>query len=144
MDFQEYVNFAKKHPICYMATAEGDQPRVRPLAMWFADETGFYFHTAAPKALYKQLEKNNKVELSFYAPGKVQDEIVMRVAGLVEIVDNIELKKRVLKDRPFLLETGINGPEDPNLIIIRVYSGEVYFWTMEYSLRESELERTKF
>ena len=144
MDFQECVKFAHEHPLCHLATADGDQPRLRPMALWFADNTGFYFHTASEKALYKQLKNNNKVELSFYAGGTVYTEKVMRVSGEVEFVDDIKLKTKVLKDRPFLKDTGIKGPEDPLLVIFRVYTGEAYFWTMAYSLRESEIEKIKF
>lgn len=144
MDFQDCVKFANEHPVCYLATVEGEQPRVRPLGMLFADNTGFYFQTASPKALYKQLEKNKKIELAFYASGKVQTEQVLRVAGEVEFIDDIQLKAKVLKERPFLKETGIKGPEDPQLIVFRVGKGEAYIWTMAYSLRESEIEKIKF
>ena len=144
MDFQEYVKFANEHPLCYIATADGDQPRVRPFMMLFADDTGFYFQTASPKAVYKELQKNQKVELSFYAPGPVKDEKVLRVAGEVEFLDDIQLKTKVFKERPFLKGTGIQGPEDPKLIVFRVGKGEAYLWTIAYSLRESEIEKTKF
>ena len=42
----------------YIATAEGDQPRVRAFAMWFCDNTGFYYHTGTPKKIFGQLKKN--------------------------------------------------------------------------------------
>ena len=43
MDFKDCVKFANDNKTCYLATADGDQPRVRALGMWYADETGFYF-----------------------------------------------------------------------------------------------------
>jgi pyridoxamine 5'-phosphate oxidase len=45
MDFKDCVDFANETKTCYLATVEGDQPRVRALGMWYADETGFYFQT---------------------------------------------------------------------------------------------------
>jgi pyridoxamine 5'-phosphate oxidase len=51
MDFKEYVDFANENKTSYLATAEGDQPRVRCLGMWFADETGFYFQAQSVKAM---------------------------------------------------------------------------------------------
>ena len=144
MDFQECVKFANENRIGYLATAEGEQPRVRPMELFFADNTGFYFETSSPKALYKQLQSNNKVELAFFAPGAVVNDRVLRVAGEVEFVDDIQLKARVLEERPYLMQTGIKGPEDPQLIVFRVYRGEAYIWTMPYSLRESEIERVRF
>ncbi len=142
--FQDCVKFANEHPLCYIATADGDQPRVRAFKMLFADNTGFYFQTASAKAVYRELKTNKKVELNFYAPGTPQTDKVLRVAGEVEFLDDIPLKTRVLKERPFLKKTGIKGPEDPLLVVFRVYTGEAYFWTMAYSLRESEIERIKF
>lgn len=145
MDFQEYVKFANEHPICYCATADGKQPRVRALAMLFADNTGFYFQTSAEKNFYKELQNNNRVELNFlHDTGTPETQKVLRVAGEVEFFDDIQLKTKVYKDRPYLKETGIKGPEDPSLVLFRVYTGEAYFWTIEYSLRESAIERTKF
>ena len=145
MDFQECVNFANENPVCYLATAEGDQPRVRPLMMWFADETGFYFQMQSVKATVKQLQNNNKVEIVYYAQepppnlGKV-----MRVSGEVEFVDDMELRTKVYEARPFLKDMGVKGPEDPLMALFRVHTGEAYIWTREYSMRESEIERVKF
>jgi len=144
MDFQDCVEFASKNRICHLATAEGEQPRVRPMELFFADNTGFYFETSSPKALYKQLQNNKKVELAFFAPGAIVNDRVLRVSGEVEFVDDIQLKARVLEERPYLKKTGIEGPEDPQLIVFRVYQGEAYIWTMPYSLRESEIEKIKF
>ena len=49
MDFKDCIKFANETPVCYLATADGDQPRVRALGFWFADETGFYFQIGAVK-----------------------------------------------------------------------------------------------
>jgi uncharacterized pyridoxamine 5'-phosphate oxidase family protein len=144
MNFQDYVKFANENRICYIATAEGNQPRVRALGMWFADEKGFYFQTESVKAICKQLKNNNKVELCFYAPGSSDLGTIMRVAGKVEFLDDLTLKNKVLADRPFLKDVGIKGPQDPMLAIFRVYSGEAYFWTMANNMKEAEIERVKF
>jgi len=143
MNFQDCVKFANENPVCYIATTEGNQPRVRPLGMWFADDKGFFFQTESVKSVYKQLKSNNKVELCFYAPG--QDVgTVMRVTGKVDFVNDLALKSKVLADRPFLRALGIQKPEDPMLVIFRVYSGEAYFWTMANNMKEAEIERIKF
>ncbi len=42
--------------------------------MWFADETGFYYHTGTPpKAVWQQLTRNPKVEFCFYNPPEVKE-----------------------------------------------------------------------
>jgi pyridoxamine 5'-phosphate oxidase len=143
MNFQDYVKFANEQGVCYIATAEGDQPRVRALRMWFADDQGFYFQTESVKSIYKQLKNNNKVELCFYAPGPNAGKM-MRATGKVEFLNDLALKSKVLTERPFLKALGIKAPEDPLLVIFRVYSGEAYFWTMANNMKEAEIEKIKF
>ncbi len=142
MDFSECVKFANANPVTYIATMDGDQPRVRAFAMWFADETGFYYHTGTPKAVWKQLVRNPKVELCFYEPGDAGR--MMRVAGAVEFLDDAALKERLVKERPWLLQIGVSGPADAKLAVFRVAHGEAYFWTMENNMREAEAPRVRF
>ena len=143
MNFQDVVKFANDNLVCYLATTEGDQPRVRALRMWYADDKGFYFHTESVKSICKQLKSNNKVELCFFDPGSDGGRM-MRVAGKVEFVDDLALKNKVLTDRPFLKAIGIKGPENPLLVIFRVFTGEAYFWTRANNMKETEIERIKF
>lgn len=127
MEFEDCVKFANENPLSWVATTDGDQPRVRGLGLWFADETGFYFQIGL-KDVYKQLQKNSKVEIAFFKPGELFGTM-MRVAGEVEFLDDLELKKKVLEDRPFLKKWGVT-PEDPKLIVFRVPKGKAYFWTI--------------
>lgn len=145
MNFKDCVDFANKNPVAYIATMDGDQPRVRAFLMWFANEEGFYFHTGSPKPICNQLKKNPKVELCFYAPepppniGKM-----MRVAGRSEFVNDLKLKARLLEERPFLKAMGMNTPDDPMLVVFRIHNGEAYFWTMETNMDPTKAERVKF
>ena len=141
MDFSDCVTFANANSVTYIATMDGDQPRVRAFAMWFADETGFYYHTGTPKAIWGQLTKNPKVELCFYEPGDAGR--MMRVAGSVEFVEDAALKERLVKERSWLLQI-VTGPADPKLVVFRVAHGEAHFWTMEYNMREADAPRVRF
>jgi pyridoxamine 5'-phosphate oxidase len=130
MMFEDCIKFANETPVCYLATVDGDQPRVRALGFWFADENGFYFQIGPIKDVYGQLQKNNKVEACFWQPDENSTSTMMRVAGEVEFLDDPELKKKVLEDRPFLKEFGMTF-DHPGLIIFRIVKGEAYFWSME-------------
>lgn len=146
MNFPDCIKFANEGHRCFIATVEGDQPRVRAMSCWFADETGFYFQTGAKKATYHQLKKNRKVEACFYepdpGPGVGRQ---MRVSGEIEFVDDIGLRIKVLQDRPFLKQAyGIQKPEDPILVLFRIRKGEAYFWTMANNMKESEIQRISF
>ncbi|MDP3622300.1 MAG: pyridoxamine 5'-phosphate oxidase family protein [Methanobacteriaceae archaeon] len=137
MDFKDCIKFANETPVCYLATADGDQPRVRALGFWFADETGFYFQIGAVKDMYGQMQANHKVEACFGQPDE-QTGTMMRLAGEVEFVDDVELKKKVLEDRPFLKEFGMTF-DHPGLIIFRIAQGEAYFWTMATNFQPKEM-----
>jgi pyridoxamine 5'-phosphate oxidase len=143
--FQDCIKFANEigetEKICSFATTEGDQPHVRILNMWFADDKGFYFQTESVKALVKQLKENNKVEICFLDQ---KTGTMMRVTGKVEFLDDLELKSKILSYRPYLKAVGIKGPEDPLLVIFRVYTGEAWFWTRADSMKEAQIERIKF
>jgi uncharacterized pyridoxamine 5'-phosphate oxidase family protein len=132
MDFNDCITFANKTPVCYLATAEGGQPRVRALQFWFADEKGFYFQIGAMKDIYRQLHVNPKVEACFWQPDETAGTM-MRVAGKIEFINDLELKKKVIEDRPFLKTFGLTF-DHPGLIIFRIAKGEAYFWTMATNL----------
>lgn len=141
MSIEEYAKFANDNPTCYLATLDGDQPRVRAMGMWYADETGFYFQAQTVKALYRQIQENEKVEVYFCTP---KFSRVMRVYGKVKIIDDLEIKKKCLEERPFLKSMGITEPDDPLLAVFHLYTGEAYFWTMSDSMKEAGIPRVKF
>lgn len=134
---KDCIDFANENKVCFLATEEGGQPRVRALGFWFADETGFYFQTGSIKTMYRQLLKNPKTEACFYHnEGMVST--MLRVTGEVEFIDDLRLKEKVLIERPFLKEFGLTI-ESPGLIIFRIAHGEAHFWTMENNLKPKEM-----
>jgi uncharacterized pyridoxamine 5'-phosphate oxidase family protein len=136
---QECIKFATEHPVCSLATVDGDQPRVRTFLLWRANENGFYFETFGPKDVYDQLKKNPKVEICFFNnESDLEKAKTMRLTGQVEFLDDPDLKKQLLEDRPFLQDA------EPVLELFRVHSGEAFFWTMADVLKEKDIERVKF
>ncbi len=144
MDFADCLKFATENPVTFIATVEGDQPRVRAFAMWFADRTGFYYHTGTPKRVYRQLQKNPKVELCFYAPDPRSAGTMLRVSGNVEFPEDKTLEERLYRDRPWVKDLLISAPKGARVAIFRIAHGEAYFWTMENNMRESEAPRVQF
>jgi pyridoxamine 5'-phosphate oxidase len=135
-DIKACIEFANANKVCYLATVEGDQPRVRALGFWYADGTGFYFQIGAVKAMYGQLRKNPKVEACFY-DNKSPIGTMLRVAGKVEFVDDRAVKERAMKDRPFLKDMGLNA-DSPGLIVFRIAHGQAHYWTMADNLKAKE------
>ena len=144
MDLQDCVKFATENPVCYMATMDGDQPRVRGLLLWFADESGFYFAILSPKQVSRQLKENPKVEVCFYNnPAELQGAKQMRVTGEIEFLADQKLIDKVHEERSFLDQIAGRSLK-PLLEILRLSTGEAHFWTMMDVLKEPELERIKF
>ena len=142
MNLKEYADFANENRTCYLATADGTQPRVRCLGMWFADATGFYFQAQPVKAMCKQLRKNPKVEVFFNSQDSKK---VMRVSGKVKFIDDdMEMRARCIKERPFVKNFGITTPDNRLLEIFHLYTGEAFFWTMADSMKEDKIPRVKF
>jgi pyridoxamine 5'-phosphate oxidase len=144
MDIQDCIKFATENPICFIATTDGDQPRVRTLALEFANETGFYFAILSPKQFYRQLKANPKVEVCFYNnPSDLMQAKQMRVTGKMEPVYDQELQERVAGEGAFLEE--LTGKQLGHLWkVFRIHSGEAFFWTLTDTLMEPELERIGF
>ena len=132
----EIYEIANSHNACIFSTVEDNQPRSRIMLMWFADETGFYFHTGKNKRIYKQIIDNPKVELLFYPLNSKADKIMLRVSGEIEMVEG--LMDRLNEERPATKEFR------DEMVIFRVVRGEAYFWTMADNGHERDIEVFKF
>jgi pyridoxamine 5'-phosphate oxidase len=140
MDFKECARLADENRVCYLATAEGSQPRVRAIAMWYADETGFYFQSQSVKAMVKQIEKNHHVEACF----QIKDRGMLRVTGKAKIITDKKVRAKCIAERKNVRDMGITDPGDPLLTVFQIYTGEAFIWTMKDSMKEASLPRVKF
>ena len=141
MDFKDCVEFANANKTCYFATVEADQPRVRAFGMWYADDTGFYFQSQSVKAVYKQLEKNPKIEVFFTNQDHSKN---MRVYGKVKFITDKKVRAKCIAERPFVKNYGITDPGNPLLAVFHLYAGEAYFWSGADSMKEDKIPRIKF
>lgn len=141
----EILLFANQNPSCWLATSENNQPHVRGMLMWYADETGFYFHTAEVKRLVHQIRKNLFVEAAFIrnASDPVKFE-TLHVTGLAEVVHDEELEKRLYAERPWLRGNIINAGVDTSVVIFRIVKGMAHIWNMSWNLKEREIPGVKF
>ena len=58
---KEVYDFLKKCGVFYIATVDGDQPRVRPFGTAEIFDNHLYIQTGKKKDVFKQIEANNKV-----------------------------------------------------------------------------------
>ena len=94
---QEVYEFLKKCNTYYLATVEGDQPRVRPFGTIDIFEDKLYIQTGKVKDVSKQIVANPKVELCAFGEGTW-----VRVAGTLVRDDRIEPKEHMLENYPML------------------------------------------
>ena len=91
------LEFLKKASVYYLATAEGDQPRVRPFGTVNEFEGKLYIQTGKAKPTSKQLAANPKAELCAFCDGAW-----IRVACELIEDDRLEAKKSMLDAYPNL------------------------------------------
>ena len=94
---QEVFEFLKKCNTYYLATVEGDQPRVRPFGTIDIFEDKLYIQTGKVKNVSKQIAANPKVELCAFGEGTW-----VRVAGTLVRDDRVEAKQHMLDNYPSL------------------------------------------
>ena len=94
----EVYEFLKSAGVYYLATVEGDQPRVRPFGTIDIFEDKLYIQTGKVKPVAHQMKANPKVELSAMPP----DGKWIRIAAEAVLDDNIEAQPHMLDAYPNL------------------------------------------
>ena len=105
---EEAYKFLKQCKTYYLATCEGDQPRVRPFGTVDLFEGKLYFQTGARKAVSAQLNANPRLEICAFAPNGEW----IRVAAEAVLDPRIEAQKHLLAAYPEL--AGMYQPGDGN------------------------------
>jgi Uncharacterized conserved protein len=94
---ERVCKFLEEARTYYLATAEGDQPRVRPFGTVMLYEGKLYIQTGKVKEVSKQLAANPKAEICAFSGGQW-----LRVAGELIGDDRIEPKEAMLEKYPEL------------------------------------------
>lgn len=108
---QEVYQFLKDCGTYYLATVEGDQPRVRPFGTVDIFEDRLYIQTGKVKSVSKQIQANPKVELCAFANGTW-----LRVAGTLVRDERVEAKAHMLDGYPQL--KAMYSAEDDNTEVL--------------------------
>ena len=94
---KETQEFLKSAGVYFIATIDGDKPRVRPFGTAEIFENHLYIQTGKSKDVSKQIEKNPNVEICAFKDGKW-----IRVSGNLVRDDRVEAKKDMLDKNPDL------------------------------------------
>lgn len=119
---QEVYEFLKKCGTYYLATVEGDQPRVRPFGTVDIFEGKLYIQTGKVKAVSKQIQVNPKVEIC-----ACNGRTWLRVEGKLIRDDRVEAKKHLLDN--YLELQGMYSPEDDNTEVLYFEDATATFYS---------------
>ena len=108
---KEVYDFLKEAGTYYLATVEGDKPKVRPFGTVNIFEDKLYIQTGKVKPVSKQIAANNNVEICAF-----KDGVWLRVAGELIEDDRIEPKKAMLDAYPEL--RGMYDENDGNTQVL--------------------------
>lgn len=112
--------FLKQAGTYYLATVEGDQPRVRPFGTVLLIDGRLCIQTGRVKSVSKQLAANPKAEICAFMGNKW-----LRVSGEMVEDDRVEARKAMLDAYPEL--RGMYDENDGNTQILYFKSGEAVF-----------------
>ena len=104
---QRAVDFLKNAEVYYLATVDGDQPRVRPFGTAHVFEGKLYIQTGKVKDVSKQIHANPKVEVCAFKDGQW-----LRIAGELVEDDRREARQSMLDAYPSL--QGMYSADDGN------------------------------
>jgi len=116
----EVLEFLKAAGVYYLATVEGDQPRVRPFGTAEIFEGKLYIQTGKVKNVSKQLAANPKAEICAFKDGEW-----IRIAGELVRDDRIEAKAHMLDSYPQL--KAMYSAEDDNTEVLYFKNAEATF-----------------
>lgn len=121
---QETYDFLKKCGVFYLATIDGDKPRVRPFGAINIFENKLYFQTGKIKNVSKQISKNNNIEISAFTEGKW-----IRLEGKLISDDRLEAKENMLDNNPELKNMYKADDDNTEVLYIKDATATIYSFT---------------
>ena len=127
MTREEIFEFIQRNPVFYLATSTNDQPRVRAMRVYRADERGIIFNTSTSKQLHKQLLANPAIEMCFYDD---VDDIQIRLRGTAELIKDTKVRTDIIAEIP-ALKPWIEGAENNSLSVWTLRKGSLKVWQLD-------------
>ena len=120
----EVLLFLKENPTYFLATCEGEQPRVRPFGTICRFDHRLYFQTGHIKSVYAQVVLNPKIELCCMAADGGR---WLRIAATAVRGDRLEARTAVLKEYPDL--ASMYAPDDGNTEVFYLQDATATFYS---------------
>lgn len=113
---EEVLKFLEDCGAYFLATVDGEKPRVRPFGTAMLYENHLYIQTGKKKDVSKQIAKNPNVEISAFKDGKW-----IRIEGKLKSDDRVIVKKEMLDKYPNL--RGMYDENDSNTEVLYFEEG---------------------
>ena len=107
----------------YLATVDGDQPRVRPFGAVCIYNDRFYISTNNQKECYKQMLKNGKIEISAMVKGEW-----IRLSANAIHDDDIKAREAMLEATPSI--KGMYSASDGLMEVLYLTNAKATFCSM--------------
>ena len=120
MTLETVCQFLREAGTYYLATADGDQPRVRPFGTVLLYDGKLCIQTGKKKDVAKQIEANPKFEICAFDKGTW-----IRVTGKLVEDPRIEAQESMLDDYESLKKMYAAG--DGNTVVYCIEDGEATF-----------------
>ncbi len=108
----------------YLATVEGDQPRVRPFGTALVYDGKLYIQTGKVKDVSKQLAANPKAEICAFTGGKW-----IRISGELVNDDSRDVKVAMLEKMPSLKASYSADDDNTQVLYFKNAKATVYSFT---------------
>jgi len=120
MNKEEVIDLIRDAGFCLLATAEDNQPRVRPMMPYLTDDNQLLLALLGRSRTIQHVKNNPKVELCFVD----RKMWYCRISGTATISEDME-KKEILWNNIPMLKQYFGGTEDSNFILALIDINEV-------------------
>jgi len=138
-DRKKIIAIIKENSLhAYLATCDGNQPRVRPVSPIVEDDMSIWVTTFSTSRKVKQIRQNPKICLAFVEQPRGDKAAI--VIGEAEIIADSAEKKRLWKLATFdLSEHFPNGPESAEFCLLKIVIEKIEWrdsWTNRVKIYE--------
>lgn len=133
---EEVISFLKENKIFYLATINGDKPRIRPFGFVMEFEGKLCFTTNSLKQCSNQMKANSNVEICSCSPDMDLSMVWIRITGRAVFLDSIPAKEKAFEIMPALKE-GFKTADNPYFEIFYLENAICEFNTLIGGLQKT-------
>lgn len=130
-NMQEVQAYLKECGAFFIATVDGDQPRVRPFGVSEIINDRLYIMTGKVKDVYKQMAKNGKFEICALKPNGSE---WMRLSGTLEPDETLAVKEEFLNRNETL--KSMYKADDDNMAVLYITDATARFFSFSAPERQ--------